>query len=304
MGRQLKRRKNCRFSPKALLSVPVLPLVIVLVLVAWEMFQPNITIEPIALPQSLTHQGYKAEQLATEIIAHLDTIRKTTERPTKYTKFQLSSRKQDLPIPTTDTTLKNVAAYFHNRFNMQRHVTITGNIRQSHRGYSMRLLIHQQNTVQLEIDSANDIDRLLRDGALEILAELEPYFYIKYRFKQTLLCPEDRELRIDFSDLVSDVVANRDLDSDVRGAALVLLGNLLSHEGDGRTAVEKYEQAIDEFESVWAYAAWGGLLLEQREYRDAIERFEEATKRNRKYAAAYTGWGEGAVFLEGTSRSL
>ena len=220
------------------------------------MFQPHPTIEPILIPPSLIQKGHSQEQLATALIAHLDKIRVATRQHSVHTNFQLSSRAKDLPIPNTDNTVKNVAAYFHDRFGMDRHVTITGQVLQSNDSFRLIVVIQRRKALQLEIGSADSIDSLLRAGALAILSELDTYSYLRYRYEQILICPEEPGLRTAYSDYVSEVISDSASDSDIKGAALTLLGNILSNEGQEQHAVEKYKQAIDEFDSEWAYAAW------------------------------------------------
>lgn len=80
-------------------------------------------------------------------------------------------------------------------------------------------------------------------------------------------------------------------------AALVLMGNLLSRDPAKLDQAAKYYEKVLEIEpgNLLAINNLGGIFCERKEYRQAIERFDQAIAANPHYANAH--YGKAAAYL-------
>jgi tetratricopeptide (TPR) repeat protein len=94
------------------------------------------------------------------------------------------------------------------------------------------------------------------------------------------------------AELIQQVLADGSLDHTKVAAAFNLQGNLLRDQKQYDEAIVKYEKAV-ELNPKFAppHNNWGVMLYNQKKYEEAVAKYQKAIELDPKFAAAYYNWG-------------
>ena len=183
--RCIKRVKLTRLFKEVLTftTTSLLLLVIIAIIIAAykSLNDEVVVVEPINMPKVLADRGYTPEVAAKRIIDEVVAL-------TTGVKSLKSSRNLVTDWDATNIQLPAVGLNFNNFTNYLRmlfgipYTKVSGEVTLTNQTYALRIRIHNSNSKSPKYSTvlANDVDRLLRNGAEEFVKGTDPYLLAYY----------------------------------------------------------------------------------------------------------------------------
>ena len=283
----------CRIIKCLIIPISIL---IVLLLLAYEMCNDRVSVEPLQVSEKLAKRGYTPRVVAQHLIANILGIQEGASTSLERADLEGSWSKSDIVLPAAEVSLRSIAEYMRHLFGRPFPV-VTGALLETEKGghVCLRLQVNGGGVTNIcEKDQQAAMDRLLEKGSREVVKAIEPYVLASYYYAKLVpshYAKDAKEKQKKVEEVISFIFRNHPgTDDEVR--AINLQGILLRREGKLDEAIEKYEEAIEiNAEYAPAYNNWGVVLRQKGELEGAIKKYKKAIKINAEYAPAYRNWG-------------
>lgn len=269
--------------------------VTVLVVTGRDLLRQPIIIEEIALPKSLTNQGYSGAVAAHRLWDAILDIQNNSGTMKQQTSLLTASRQLDVVEPGSGISLQGLTQMLRELFGLQQ-TRIAGEVicldpKCSPRALALRLRVI--NGQGMEVVSAGpkgseSIDAYFRKSAIMLLEKIDPYVVAAYHYGQ----PGGREKSV----RIARELVRRGHENAPWAANL--LANWEHERGNFKEAERWFKVSTELSESVKMqdfavpWIGWGNLMMSQQNYGAAIEKFKTATRLQPDFALAWYSLGD------------
>ncbi len=260
-------------------------ILIVLLLLALEMCKDRASIEPLRVPDKFTKRGYTSHVAAQHLIANILKIQEDAGTTMERAELESDWSAPDFVLPAADVSIRATAEYLRHLFGKPFPV-VTGAL----------LATEKEGTVwlRLQVDGKEVADICEKDqqAAMDRLFEKGAREVVKATEPYILASYYHAKKERKKAEEVIRFIFRKHPGTDDEVRAINLQGILLGKEGKWGEAIEKYEEAIKidkKFDP--AYNNWGFALSKKGKYKEAIKKYEKAIEINGESARAYSNWG-------------
>lgn len=271
-------------------------------LIAQELQNDLITIEPIAVPKKLSEIGYTPEVAGYRLRDALTAYSGASAAGDDSTKLNpnlaanddgslksnfdlnISADKEppDIVVPQLGLSIRAVGASIRSAFGMTRHA-VSGELTQQDGKYALRLRIDGQKLSSRDYEAENP-DHLMTQAASDVMKIVRPAAYAMARY---------RDQKNDEAILKANQIIAHYAKSDVNVQwAYLLKGNYALGQKNYKEADEMFSNAVSSNrKSEQPHMQLGISLLRQGNTDAAIKKFQDVLSINPKSAAAYNNIG-------------
>ncbi len=262
-------------------------------IVALEVYEYRVMVEPIEVPQALADMGYTSQVLAQRLVAEIEEVQ--ANAGTDPTRNRLEGEWSASPAFDVDWVVPQVglsirAMVEHLRSFFQRTTIVSGELICGESGIPVLTLRLDKRSVA-EVSVETTIAQVIEDGAREVVKTLNPYVLAAYHY--------NRKERAKVEDLLTLITLNH-AGTEIEAQAINMQGVLLSDDDNFRQAIERYGRATEldpEYEI--AYVNWGHALYSIREYDGAMAKYRRAIELQPQLAGAHLGLGYALLYGKG-----
>lgn len=272
--------------PKSYASWATLAVVLIALLLIVETFQPRLMLEPLAVPNQLTSDGYTASVTASELHDQIEAIFNKARSTMKPQSVDLASQQPDITVPGTGLSLRTIEDVLHGFVGLgkQQHA-VAGEFTSGNN--VLRLTLRLDNVVVFDQTSSTgdivtDQTSLLREAAKAIVERTQPFFVAAAVAQDSSDEALTRIERI--------LIQGNASDENVIDAH-VLRGNIYQTQGDFADAESEYKLVLARRpKAASPHSDLGSLYLSQlTRRREAKQEFENALRLERNLAPAHNG---------------
>ncbi len=253
------------------------------VVLARELSRDTVIVEPLGVPKGLAERGYTGEILARRLIDELTKIRKgASTRKNDINPEVLPDWSQpDIQIPGAPMSLRSIVRYVQESFSATG-LHISGEVTRYENGLRLRLRERGSGTLEdVQVNSVDEIDRLLQFSARELQKKIDPYVLASYL--------KDKDINQALG-VIAYCLANEPTADDPW--AYNLWGLILKGEGQYDRALEYFAKAIKvQNDFVLAYSNSGIALAHLKRFSEAAAKHEAAMRIAPNDPHVYTSWG-------------
>lgn len=249
----------------------------------------------IDLPEALAKRGYSATVVAQRIFDHVTIIQQKARTKKKREQIIPEGDALGIELPGTGISLDAFLDQLRAFLGVQeRRISgdLTCPLSDCAKGhYSLQMRIEgPRGVVPLRVQTAPDVDQVIRLAAEEILFAIDPYILASYYYTIDPLQALPLIHHVRNHEPVGD-------DSFVYN----LWGNVLFSQGHYKAAASRYERALELAETAdsseikrlkaTSFTNWGNSLNALGDFETAVKMFEAAAALDTKNAVNYYNWG-------------
>lgn len=257
----------------------------------WEWRRNVVVIDALDVPKDLTEKGFSGAVLAQRLADEIHSIQRVVKSKAEETGVEIGGLQTDFQVPAANLSLKTLVRYVRQVFK-RNEIRIRGEVTTQGDKYS--LLLRTSNgraTPTRPARSTKEFERLLKNGAEDVILLAAPTLAMQYRFLDEFNCSKfPRTL-----DAVKFYLSTTHRPK--HKIAYTVWGNVLAVTDDFNGAIEKYKTALSiDSRFAPAYNGWGNALRRRQEFDSAREKYRQAIRHSKDYDVAMINLG--LVFLD------